>query len=84
MRLEKDAGGFRFGNLSMIRGCHREKAVETEMSGIPVIIFDTSAINRLAKELHWKGLVAAVPLCTVSLMRAGTKRGEYSTIERAL
>lgn len=30
------------------------------MDGIPVVIFDTSAINHLSKEQHCKGLVAAL------------------------
>jgi hypothetical protein len=30
------------------------------MDGIPVVIFDTSAINHLSKEQHYKGLVAAL------------------------
>jgi hypothetical protein len=30
------------------------------MDGIPVVIFDTSAINHLSKEQYYKGLVAAL------------------------
>src|SRR4051794_28731433 len=30
------------------------------MDHVPVLVFDTSAINRLSKEQHWRGLVAAL------------------------
>jgi hypothetical protein len=30
------------------------------MNAVPVVIFDTSAINHLSKEQHWSGLVAAL------------------------
>jgi hypothetical protein len=34
--------------------------VEPGYERVPVVIFDTSAINHLSKEQHWKGLVAAL------------------------